>query len=104
MYTGEYRILRVVDKFILLLEQFNIFRVNIVYKKKANKGSTAPTTFYYTKDIQYLAHEPVLQKFREHKIFLKKLNKALGKREFSVAKNLEKNRPIYTLDHILKER
>ncbi|RIA97078.1 Pescadillo N-terminus-domain-containing protein, partial [Glomus cerebriforme] len=73
-------------------------------KKKANKGSTAPTTFYYKKDIQYLAHEPVLQKFREHKIFLRKLNKALGKREFSTAKNLEKNRPIYTLDHILKER
>ncbi|CAB4391214.1 hypothetical protein RhiirA5_359277 [Rhizophagus irregularis] len=73
-------------------------------KKKANKGSTAPTTFYYTKDIQYLAHEPVLQKFREHKIFLRKLNKAIGKREFSIAKNLEQNRPIYTLDHILKER
>ncbi|CAI2166230.1 10504_t:CDS:2 [Funneliformis geosporum] len=73
-------------------------------KKKANKGSTAPTTFYYTKDIQYLAHEPVLQKFREHKIFLKKLTKALSKRELSIAKNLEKNRPVYTLDHILKER
>ncbi|CAG8446475.1 4556_t:CDS:2 [Funneliformis caledonium] len=73
-------------------------------KKKANKGSTAPTTFYYTKDIQYLAHEPVLQKFREHKIFLRKLTKALSKRELSIAKNLEKNRPVYKLDHILKER
>ena len=48
-------------------------------KKKANKGSTAPTTFYYSKDIQYLMHEPVLAKFREHKTFAKKLTKALGK-------------------------
>ncbi|CAJ0646401.1 9829_t:CDS:2 [Entrophospora sp. SA101] len=73
-------------------------------KKKANRGSTAPTTFYYTKDIQYLAHEPILRKLRENKIFLRKLSKALGKRQFSVANNLEKNRPVYTLDHIIKER
>ncbi|CAG8751611.1 16431_t:CDS:2, partial [Dentiscutata erythropus] len=73
-------------------------------KKKANKGSTAPTTLYYTKDIQYLAHEPILKKFREYKIFIKKLNKALGKQQLSVAKSLEKNKPVYTLDHIIKER
>ncbi|BFZ53039.1 mRNA-binding ribosome synthesis protein nop7 [Savitreella phatthalungensis] len=73
-------------------------------KKKANKGSTAPTTFYYTKDIQYLLHEPVLDKFREHKIFARKLSKALGKQDFTGAKRLEANRPRYTLDHIIKER
>ena len=28
---------RVVDEFILLLEQFDMFRISIVYKKKANK-------------------------------------------------------------------
>ncbi|KAF8213390.1 Pescadillo N-terminus-domain-containing protein [Mycena galopus ATCC 62051] len=27
-------------------------------RKKANKGSSAPTSFYYAKDIAYLAHEP----------------------------------------------
>lgn len=73
-------------------------------KKKANKGSTAPTTFYYTKDIAYLLHEPVLNKFRDHKIFARKLSKALGKREYNTAKRLEENRPTYTLDHIIKER
>lgn len=73
-------------------------------KKKANKGSTAPVTFYYAKDIQYLLHEPVLNKFREHKIFAKKLTKALGKGELGTAKRLDENRPVYKLDGIVKQR
>lgn len=73
-------------------------------KKKANKGSTAPVTFYYAKDIQYLMHEPILQKFREHKTFAKKLTKALGKGEIGDAKRLEENRPKYKLDRVIKER
>ncbi|KAI8976015.1 Pescadillo N-terminus-domain-containing protein [Pilobolus umbonatus] len=74
-------------------------------KKKANKGSTAPATFYYIKDIKYLLHEPLLVKFREYKAFAKKLNKVLHKGEFSAAKSLqENNKPVYTLDHIIKER
>lgn len=73
-------------------------------KKKANKGSTAPVTFYYAKDIQYLLHEPVLQKFREHKTFAKKLQRALGRGEVSDAARLESNRPKYLLDHVIKER
>ena len=73
-------------------------------KKKANEGSTAPTTFYFTKDIQYLMHEPVLAKFREHKTFAKKLTRALGRGEVSAAKKLEENRSTYKLDHVIKER
>lgn len=73
-------------------------------KKKANKGSTAPTTFYYAKDVQYLLHEPVLDKFRQHKIFARKLSRAIGKHDLTGAKRLESNRPTYTLDHIVKER
>ncbi|TFK76943.1 hypothetical protein BDN72DRAFT_866769 [Pluteus cervinus] len=73
-------------------------------RKKANKGSSAPTSFYYAKDIAYLAHEPVLKKLREHKAFAKKLSRALGRGEWSSAKSLEENKPIYRLDHIIKER
>ncbi|KAF5336948.1 hypothetical protein D9611_003327 [Ephemerocybe angulata] len=73
-------------------------------RKKANKGSSAPTSFYYTKDIAYLAHEPVLKKLREHKAFAKKLSRALGRGEWSAAKSLEDNKPVYRLDHIIKER
>lgn len=73
-------------------------------RKKANKGSSAPTSFYYAKDIAYLAHEPVLRKLREHKAFAKKLARALGRGEWSSAKSLEDNKPVYRLDHIIKER
>jgi len=73
-------------------------------RKKANKGSSAPTSFYYAKDIAYLAHEPVLKKLREHKAFAKKLARALGRGEWSNAKSLEENKPVYRLDHIIKER
>ncbi|WFD29385.1 mRNA-binding ribosome synthesis protein nop7 [Malassezia sp. CBS 17886] len=72
--------------------------------KRANKGSTAPTTFYYAKDIAYLQHEPVLQAFRDHKAFAKKVNRAIARREWHLAKNLDENRPAYRLDHIIKER
>jgi pescadillo protein len=46
----------------------------------------------------------VLNKLREHKAFAKKISRALGRGEWSTAKNLEDNKPIYRLDHIVKER
>lgn len=38
------------------------------HKKKVNKGSTAPRTFYLLKDIKFLLHEPIVNKFREYKV------------------------------------
>ncbi|KAL9131505.1 MAG: hypothetical protein Q9217_000584 [Psora testacea] len=74
-------------------------------KKKVSKSSTASTTFYYTKDIQYLLHEPLLQKLRDHKTLSKKIVKSLGRGEVGDAARLEKNaRPKLSLDHIIKER
>ncbi|KAF2007264.1 hypothetical protein P154DRAFT_453969 [Amniculicola lignicola CBS 123094] len=74
-------------------------------KKKVSKGSTAATTYYYTKDIQYLLHEPLLNKFREHKSVAKKIGRALGRGEVGDAKRLEKTHmPKVKLDHIIKER
>lgn len=74
-------------------------------KKKASKTSNQATTFYYTKDIQYLLHEPLLQKFRDHKTLGKKISRALGRGEVGDAARLEKTQtPRITLDHIIKER
>ena len=45
-----------------------------------------------------------MKKLREHKAFAKKLARALGRGEWSSAKSLEENKPVYHLDHIIKER
>ncbi|KAK2882424.1 mRNA-binding ribosome synthesis protein nop7 [Arthroderma sp. PD_2] len=74
-------------------------------KKKASKSATASTTFYYTRDIQYLLHEPLLNKFREQKTLAKKIARALGRGQVGDAARLEKNiGPKITLDHLVKER
>ncbi|KAB5549881.1 Pescadillo N-terminus-domain-containing protein [Coniochaeta sp. 2T2.1] len=81
-------------------------------KKKVSKSATASTTFYYTKDIQYLLHEPLLQKFRDQKVLEKKISKALGRGDITDAARYERNasnpektgKPRYTLDHVIRER
>ncbi|KAK4545563.1 mRNA-binding ribosome synthesis protein nop7 [Oleoguttula mirabilis] len=74
-------------------------------KKRVSTSSTPSTTFYYTKDIQYLLHEPLLNKFRDQKALAKKISKALGRNEVSDAARFEKNlTPKLRLDHIIKER
>ena len=73
-------------------------------KRKLQNGSSAPTTYYFAKDIRFLAHEPVLARVREHKTFLKRVAKALGKGEGERVERLVKGRPQYRLDHIIRER
>ncbi|CAB3401421.1 unnamed protein product [Caenorhabditis bovis] len=74
------------------------------HKKQANKGSTANKVFYYRKDINFLAHEPIINKFRENKVFFRKLNHYKAKRENDKIENLYQNKPTYSLDPIVKER
>ncbi|XP_053509634.1 pescadillo [Ictalurus furcatus] len=74
------------------------------HKKKVNKGSTAQRTFYLLKDIRFLLHEPIVRKFREYKIFVRKLRKAYGKAEWGSVERLKDNKPAYKVDHIVKER
>jgi pescadillo protein len=69
-------------------------------KKHAGKNKT----YYHRKDIAFLQYEPLLHKFRELKTFLKKHKKAMSRQEFSKARELNKHRPVFTFDHLIKER
>jgi len=73
-------------------------------RKKAGKGAASNRTYYYTKDIQFLLHEPLIERFRAHKIFLKKLKKAEGRRDWKKADQVRDTRPLYNMDHIVLER
>jgi len=73
-------------------------------KKKVNKGSTSNKTFYFLKDIQYMMHEPIINKFREYKIFARKLRKAEARDDKTRAAAIREGRPTHTLDHIVLER
>ena len=60
--------------------------------------------FYAKKDILFLAHEPLLQKYRDLKSFLKKQKKAVVKKDTTRARLMMKKKPKITFDHLVKER
>jgi len=70
--------------------------------KKKFKGSDK--TYYHKKDIQYLFHDQLLEKFNSIKAHMKKYRKAIHRGEKSNAKRILKNKPVYSLHYILKER
>jgi len=81
-----------------------IYPVEPKNKKKVNKGSTANRTFYYVKDINFLANEPILKKFRDFKIYVKRLKRAKGRRDIKGVARVRNTKPTYKVDHIVKER
>jgi pescadillo protein len=61
-------------------------------------------TYYFYKDILFLSHDPLLQKFREYRALKKKVKRARGRMEEEDARALLRSNPGYTIDHIIKER
>ncbi|ODM99286.1 Pescadillo [Orchesella cincta] len=73
-------------------------------RKKAQKGATDKKTLYLKKDIQFLLHEPIVWKLREHKVYLRKKGRAKALHDKVALKRVVDNKPMYKLDHIVKER
>jgi len=67
-------------------------------------GKKKGQVFYHIKDLRAIAHEPVLEKFREFKGYMKKVRKAAGRDERDEARRLDSAAPKYTLHHMVKER
>nr|CAG4650126.1 EOG090X05E6 [Sida crystallina] len=73
-------------------------------RKKAQKGKADKKTLYYVKDIRFLLHEPLIWKFREFKVFMRKIKTATEKGDMETARRLKESKPSMQLDHLVKER
>lgn len=70
--------------------------------KKKVKGNHH--TYYHLKDIAFLQHDPLLEKFREIRAYEKKIKKAEAKKNKDLANRLLTRKPGYTLDRLIRER
>jgi len=70
--------------------------------KKKVKGQGK--TYYHVKDVNFLAHEPLLDKFRALRSYERKIKKAKAKKAYHAVDRLEERKPQYGLDHLVKER
>ncbi|KAL3621321.1 hypothetical protein CASFOL_036233 [Castilleja foliolosa] len=70
--------------------------------KKKVKGSHH--SYYHTKDMMFLKHEPLLEKLRDIRTYDKKVKKAMSKKNRDLAERLLTRKPTYTLDMLVKER
>ena len=75
-----------------------------IYPKDPKKKKDQSKTYYHLKDVNFLAHEQLLSKFREIDAWLHKLRKARIKKDLYKADQIQENIPKYSLHHLLKER
>ncbi|KAJ1606714.1 pescadillo containing BRCT domain [Cryptosporidium canis] len=76
-----------------------------VYPREPKKKlSGLDKTYYHLKDITHLKYDPILSKVRELKTYFRRYRKAMGRNDKTKARSIRENKPIITLQHIVKER
>lgn len=75
-----------------------------VYPRDPKKKKDPSKTYYHIKDVKFLAHEGLLEKFREIDAWLLKLRKAKIRKDVLKAEKISENIPKYSLTHLVKER
>jgi len=68
------------------------------------KPAGVDKTYYHVKDIKFLQHEPLMEKFWHLKTFVKKYKKFVHKEDYDTAKRLEDQKPEYSLQHLIRAR
>lgn len=81
-----------------------VYPVEPKNKSKLTGGNTRRKTYFFARDIQFLINEPILYKFWEFKVFMKRLTRAKGRHDVEKFKQVVENKPFYKLDTVVKER
>jgi pescadillo protein len=98
---------RAVKKLQVTLRDFRRLCIlkGIYPRDPKSKASLDPKqTYYHFKDIAFLAHEPLMRKFREQAVFMRRVKRLVGRRELDAARHALAAKPTFTLDHLVKER
>lgn len=92
------------DDFRRLCILKGVYPVEPKNKSKITGGNTRRKTYFFTRDIQSMIDEPILHKFYEFKVFMKRLTRAKGRHDLEKFQQIIDNKPIYKLDSVVKER
>jgi len=61
-------------------------------------------TYYHLKDVNFLSLDPIIEKLRQQKVYLKKYKKAKAKGDVGKIKYLISHKPKVSLNHLIRER